>query len=438
MKFKLSSLADMDWILVFSTVLLSVIGILFIYSSGITSSGVSISDEHIKQIVWVSTGVLWMFAAAMVDYSRLKDLTFLIYLAFIFLLIITLLFGEVVNGARSWLGFMGFGIQPSEFTKLATILFLSAYLDNIGPHIRKLHRLLIAFGIALFPMGLILLQPDMGTSLVYMPLFLVISFMAGASLRHIIFFLLTGLGTAYITVLPVWQDYFHQARSPVVSVLVNTDLTRILGLSLTAAWLVAAVAWFVSRRRYFYWIGYCLLISIGSVVTGQLIRSVLKEYQIMRLIVFIDPQVDPKGAGWNIIQSVTAIGSGGFSGKGYLQGTQSHYQFLPQQSTDFIFSILAEEWGFTGGLVVITLFTIILLRGLFIINYSRDKFGVYLATGIILLFFFHVFVNIGMAMGIMPITGIPLYFLSYGGSSLWTGMFSMGFLISVYRRRYRN
>jgi rod shape determining protein RodA len=147
--------------------------------------------------------------------------------------------------------------------------------------------------------------------------------------------------------------------------------------------------------------------------------------------------VDPRGAGWNIIQSMTAVGSGGFFGKGFLEGTQSHYQFLPQQSTDFIFSILAEEWGFIGSFAVFVLFSVILLRTLYVVNSANDAFGSYLSAGVAAMLFFHFVVNIGMAIGIMPITGIPLFFVSYGGSSLWTALLSVGLVMSVYQHRYR-
>jgi len=155
----------------------------------------------------------------------------------------------------------------------------------------------------------------------------------------------------------------------------------------------------------------------------------------MRLIVFLDPNVDPLGSGWNIIQSITAIGSGGPFGMGYLQGTQSHYRFLPQQSTDFIFSILSEEWGFLGGLVVFILYGTILARSLIIIKKTENNFGALVATGIAAMYFFHFMVNIGMVMGMMPITGIPLLFVSYGGSSLWTAMTASGLLMSINMRR---
>jgi rod shape determining protein RodA len=157
----------------------------------------------------------------------------------------------------------------------------------------------------------------------------------------------------------------------------------------------------------------------------------------MRMVVFLDPTVDPQGAGWHIIQSVTAVGSGGMLGKGFLNGTQSHYQFLPQQSTDFIFSIIAEEWGFLGGMLIFFLYGIIFTRGILIIINTEDTFARYTATGIVGMIFFHFFVNIGMAMGIMPITGIPLFFLSYGGSSLWTAAIGVGILVSIQMKRYR-
>lgn len=157
----------------------------------------------------------------------------------------------------------------------------------------------------------------------------------------------------------------------------------------------------------------------------------------MRLIVFIKPEVDPQGSGWNIIQSLTAVGSGGFSGKGFLQGTQSHYQFLPQQSTDFIFSIIAEEWGFIGSFAVLLLFTILFVRGLIIVMHAGDEFGVFMGTGVLFMLFFHLVINIGMAIGIMPITGIPLFFLSYGGSSLWTATIGLAIIQNIHLRRYK-
>ena len=164
--------------------------------------------------------------------------------------------------------------------------------------------------------------------------------------------------------------------------------------------------------------------------------KVLKDYQIKRLIVFIDPDSDPRGAGWNIIQSKVAIGSGNIFGQGFLRGTQSHYRFLPEQSTDFIFSILAEEFGFVGGISVFILYLVILLRMIFILRKANTAFGYYVCAGIIAMFFFHFIINVGMVMGIMPITGIPLLLLSYGGSSLWTAMICLGLVMSIKAHKF--
>ena len=175
-----------------------------------------------------------------------------------------------------------------------------------------------------------------------------------------------------------------------------------------------------------------MVISLfASVAAGK----VLADYQVKRLIIFLDPQSDPLGAGWNIIQSKVAIGSGNLFGQGFLQGTQSHYRFLPEQSTDFIFSILSEEWGFAGGLVVFGLYFVILFRCIMIMRNTTNTYGYYITTGIFTMFLFHFLINVGMVMGIMPITGIPLCFLSYGGSSLWTAMTCVGLLLSINARK---
>jgi rod shape determining protein RodA len=203
----------------------------------------------------------------------------------------------------------------------------------------------------------------------------------------------------------------------------------ILGLS---AW-----GWISYKKNYYFWIAYVTLAFVASISASVLAHKVLKEYQIMRLIVFMDPRIDPRGSGWNILQSITAIGSGGFLGRGFLQGTQSHYRYLPQQSTDFIFSIIAEEWGFLGGLTVFGLFLVLLRRSAAIMRSLRDKYSLYTTAGVMGMIFFHFMINAGMAMGIMPITGIPLFFLSYGGSSLWVILISIGLLLGISARRYR-
>jgi rod shape determining protein RodA len=266
----------------------------------------------------------------------------------------------------------------------------------------------------------------------------VMAFMAGARARHLLFILASGLIMIAFGVLPAYESYVLGRELSVFATLSSFDLLRYILPALALIALLAAWGTYGFKRPYFYWILYgasLLLVGMGGAL---LVTRVLKDYQIMRLIIFMDPKIDPRGAGWNIIQSVTAVGSGGFWGKGFLQGTQSHYRFLPQQSTDFIFSIIAEEWGFFGGILVFTLFLVILLRGLRIAYTARDDFALYICAGILGMIGFHVVVNIGMAMGIMPITGIPLFFLSYGGSSLWTGLLAVGLLLNIHLRRYRH
>ncbi len=432
-----TSIFSFDLLLFAATLSLIVIGILFIYSSGVTSTGIVFSREFIKQIIWAGTGLVLMALVVTVSYTRMKGPSIYLYGFCCLVLLVTPFVGLEVKGARSWLGIGDVGIQPSEFAKMGTIIFLAAYLSGIGQGIKELPRFFLAFGIVLLPMGLILLQPDLGTALVYIPIFLVMVFMAGARLRHLFYLIAAGFLMVVLGLLPFFESKILGREAGVLALITHFDLLKYFLTALLVVGILSAWGYWGLKRRYFYWILYVSSLLFLSNLGGQAINRVLKDYQIMRLIVFLKPSLDPQGAGWNIIQSITAVGSGGFTGKGFLQGTQSHYQFLPQQSTDFVFSILAEEWGFLGGLLVFTLFLIILLRGIRIMYTARDDFSIYIAAGIVGMLFFHVIVNVGMAMGIMPITGIPLFFLSYGGSSLWTALSGIGLLLNIHARRYR-
>ena len=425
-----------DFIIILAVLCLSVISVCFIYSSGLNSEGANTSIEFIKQMIWVATGFALMALIIYIDYKYLYDFAYYIYGVCILLLIITLLVGNKVNGAKSWLGFPGVGIQPSEFSKLGTIIALSAFCTKNRENIRSLAVFLRAALIPLLPMALILAQPDLGTALVYIPIFLVVLFMAGTKIRYLFFLVACGLGVTLFTIIPMWSGYVLKQETFFVTIFSNQLLMiAILGACLLVV-ILSAVGWFVFKKDLYYWLCYSFVILSASLLLSVVAQKILKAYQIMRLVVFLDPSVDPQGAGWNILQSLTAIGSGGLTGKGFLQGTQSHYNYLPQQSNDFIFSIISEETGFLGGMVVFLCFFVIIIRAFIIAYSSKDSFGSYLCFGIIAMFFFHFVVNIGMAMGIMPITGIPLLFLSYGGSSLWTSMLEAGILINIYYRRY--
>ncbi|MBN2439966.1 MAG: rod shape-determining protein RodA, partial [Spirochaetales bacterium] len=363
--------------------------------------------------------------------SQIKSLSLYIFIFFIIVLIFTRIFGKVVNGARSWIGFSDFGIQPSEFTKMAAILFLALYFELIGKKIVKPGYFLLGLCIILLPVFLIIIQPDLGTSLVYFPIFFIMALIAGAKARHILFLFLTGFLLILFTVLPYIEIHIMSEEYPVFSVLRDVHVLQIVIAFLVVITGIAVWGFFSFKKQVFYWITYAVSILLIAIPGSYVMSSLIKEYQIKRIVTFLNPYIDRRDAGWNIIQSITAIGSGGMFGKGFLRGTQSHYQYLPQQSTDFIFSIIAEELGFFGGGIVIILFLVILLRGVSIISNTNDKYAVYVGSGIIAMIFFHVIINIGMAMGIMPITGIPLFFLSYGGSSLWTALVGISILLNI-------
>jgi rod shape determining protein RodA len=428
---------EIDYPLLLAVIVLSVFGILFIYSSGITSQGVLVSSEYLRQIVWAGGGLVFAVILAMVDYRRLRDFSLYLYLGTLALLIYTCLFGRLVNGARAWIGIGGFGIQPSEFAKITTILFLARYLDDTRRSAASFSRMLFSCVIVFVPMGLILVQPDFGTSLVFVPILLVMTFIAGVSIRYVLFLGAFIALTGILMVLPLWQIHILQNTLPLLMIFSNPKFIGIAVLTFSVVAAIALFGYVKYKKRYFFWIAYAVAVIVFSLGASFLSRKVLKDYQIMRLIVFLDPDVDPRGAGWNIIQSVTAIGSGGLTGKGYLHGTQSHYRFLPQQSTDFVFSIFTEEWGLLGGLLVFALFLLICLRLARLMKITQDPFGSYIAAGLSAMYSFHFLVNVGMTMGIMPITGIPLLFMSYGGSAVISAMAGVGLSLSIHVRRFR-
>lgn len=425
-----------DYLLILMVLSLVTIGILFIYSSSINSSGVSVTNEYIKQIVWASIGFVLMIIITLYDYRKIQKNTLWFYLLLVFSLIYTRIFGRFVNGARSWIGIGDFGIQPSEFGKIFYILFLAKYLAESQEE-NPLRRLFVAGLIMMVPMGLILIQPDMGTASVYFPIFIFMCFMAGIPVKYLLYILLFFASTIVFAILPVWNTEIASHPYVAMSILTNFKLRMILILSMFLITAIGAIVRiYLKGPKYIYWITYFFSIITLSLVFSIAAGKVLKDYQIKRLIIFMNPNTDPLGAGWNIIQSKVAIGAGGLFGQGYLNGTQSHYRFLPQQSTDFIFSILSEEFGFIGGLAIFTIYFLILLKILYLIKTTSNKFGIYIASGILGMFSFHFFINVGMVMGIMPITGIPLLFLSYGGSSLLSAMTCVGFLMNInYRKR---
>ena len=428
-------LAMFDYLLILVVLILVALGVLFIYSSSINSEGVSFTNEYIKQIIWASIGFVIMIFVTLYDFRKTESFTPYLYVFLILLLVYTRIFGRYVNGAKSWIGIGEFGVQPSEFGKIFFILFLARFLDE-SKKMNQFKRFVYAIGVLIVPMGLILIQPDLGTASVYIPIFLTMCFIAGIPIKYILYVLAFGILTVFFTVITVWN--MEIAEKPLVFISVLTNL-KLRALLISSVLLITLLGYVVRRYfhgpKYIYWITLVFSVICLSLIFSMVLGKFLKDYQIKRLIIFMNPNKDRLGAGWNIIQSKVAIGAGGMTGQGYLQGTQSHYRFLPQQSTDFIFSILSEELGFIGGVFVFSMYFVILIKILYIIRKCINRYGSYICAGIFGMFSFHFFVNVGMVMCIMPITGIPLLFLSYGGSSLLTAMTCIGLVMNINCRK---
>lgn len=434
-------LKKFDLFLILIVLVLIIIGISFIYSSGFNSSGILVTNYWQKQIIWASIGFVLMTFFTMFDYRKTQRYGLYLFGLLILLLIYTKLFGRHVNGANSWIGIGDFGIQPSEFGKIIFILYLSKFFAE-HQNMSDLKKIFISLLIFAVPFGLIILQPDIGTASVYLPIYLLICFIAGIHFRYIGYFLIVLFSAVVFAILPFWNSTIPDKPIAFFTVFSNTKYKLII----FAAFFIISALGIIIRRyfhgpKYIYWINYFFTaITIGLLLSFA-VNFVLdgKEYQKLRLIVFFDPYKDGyngRGAGWNILQSKIAIGSGGLFGKGFLNGSQSHLRYLPEQHTDFIFGILTEEIGFMGGLLIFGLYLMLFSKIIYIIKKCTNKYGIYISTGILAMFAYHFFTNVGMVMGIMPVTGIPLLLLSYGGSSLWTSMICIGMLMNInYRRK---
>jgi rod shape determining protein RodA len=344
--------------------LLSGLGLIVLWSASHGPEGY-VSGYVGRQLRWMALGIGVMVCAAALDYRRLQKYAGLLYVANVGMLVLVLLAGRMSMGARRWLSLGWFSLQPSELMKITVVITVACLLArerSAPPH--GVRQLLLPAATTALPLGLILFQPDLGTSL-----------LLGAVLSALVFFqgvrrkLLMGVCCALLAAAPVGWGFLH-------------------------------------------------------------------EYQRQRVRTFLNPESDPLGAGYHIIQSKIAVGSGQLLGKGYLKGTQVHLQFLPERHTDFIFSVLAEEWGFLGCMAVLSLYALLVLWGLDIAAKARDSFGRLLAVGVTAILFFQVVVNVGMVTGMLPVVGLPLPLFSYGGSSVLTTYAISGILLSIRIRRF--
>lgn len=444
-----------DWITVILYLIFVGFGLLNIFSATYQDSEAmqffDMGTRAGKQFVFILAAFLLAIIVMIIDSKFWVFFAYPVYGASILLLILVLLFGREINGARSWFALGSVSIQPAEFAKLATVLIVAKQLSLFNFSLHKVKDMVLAFVLILFPAALVLLQNDTGSALVYFSLILVF-FREGIDETFLVFgilaiflFVLTLLIPIHVLVIGVnivaviiagirkgskkivWIGGVILAVSITVVILVNSAAN--LNLMKSLVFLIGSALGFVMILLILYkkrirnlllilsvWIASLAL--IGSV--DYLLNNVLEEHQRSRINQVLGIDRDPLGAGWNLNQSKIAIGSGGLTGKGFLQGTQTRFDFVPEQSTDFIFCTVGEEWGFFGSAILILLFAGFLIRLIFLAERQRSSFSRIFGYGVFSVFFFHFLVNIGMTIGIVPVIGIPLPFFSYGGSSLWS------------------
>jgi len=404
---------NLDWWLIIFYLLAVFAGWLNIYSAVFNENFHSIFDtgqSYGKQLLWIGTSVLIAVVILLIDERFFSTFAYPIYAVLLLLLVLVILIGAETKGATSWFAIGSIKIQPSEFAKFATNLALAKYLSSLNIRFDKLKTKLISGLIIITPAVLILFQNDTGSALVYAA-FILVLFREGLSSS----FLLLGLGAAILFVLTL----FMQNDNFLLPFDLNLDGTILL---MTVIALCLGLFYFFNRKKKKILLP-LIVLFIGCIGLIQSVNYVFEEilepHQSKRINVLLGIESDPKGTGYNVNQSLIAIGSGGLAGKGYMQGTQTKYDFVPEQSTDFIFCTIGEEWGFMGSLFLIGLFMAILLRILYLCGRQRSNFARIYGYGVASILFFHFLVNIGMAIGLAPVIGIPLPFFSYGGSSLW-------------------
>lgn len=399
--------SNFDYPLLIITLLLLIISLFSMYSATYDAGA---SEYFHRHIIWMVIGLLLMASIALVPFRTLQLMSYPVYGLSLLFLVGVLVLGKTVAGSRSWFGVGALGVQPAEFAKVGVLLAIASYLWQRHVSLRQFKHVMMVLAIAGVPAALVILQPDVGTSMIFLAIVIPMFYWAGAST----FFMLAMITPSVSAVAALF------GTTPFVLVVF---LTLLILLVLRENRLVSALV-------------FSATVLIG--VSVQYIYGNLQPYQQNRIDTFLDPESDPLGAGYNVIQSTIAIGSGGIFGKGYLEGTQTQLNFIPAQWTDFIFCVTGEEFGFVGAFVMLSLFTAFLLRGVQIASTVKSPYASMLAIGIVSVFAVHIIINIGMSMGLLPVIGIPLPFFSYGGSHLITNLMMVGLLLnlSLNRKEY--
>ncbi|HZI25627.1 MAG TPA: rod shape-determining protein RodA [Chryseolinea sp.] len=390
----------MDWVTVALYASIVFMGWLNIYAVTYDQSAeISIFSLQLnsgRQLLFIAGAVIIIMGILIMDMRFYETFGYVIYGFIMFLLLLVPIIGKEVGGNKAWLGVGSFGVQPSEFAKFATALAVAKYMGSVGFKMDQLRNQVILFVMIGVPMLLILLQKDTGTALVF-TVFTVVFFREGMSPMLIIMGIIAAI--IFILTLLVDEKYLFIGIGVILvsAIMLGRKKLKRISVLTAAALLVCGV-----------------IVSVDYVV-----NNVLKPHQQNRVKALINPDADPLGFGWNVTQSKIAIGSGGFTGKGFLKGTQTKFDFVPEQSTDFIFCTIGEEHGWLGSLFTMALFIGLMLRVIFLAERQKNRFARVYGYAVACIFFFHFAVNIGMTIGLFPVIGIPLPFFSYGGSGLW-------------------
>ncbi|MFY0650498.1 MAG: rod shape-determining protein RodA [Cyclobacteriaceae bacterium] len=396
------SIADrIDWLTVLLYLVLVFSGWFNIYAAvyddELAVSMFSLSTNSGKQLIWIGTSFLLILGVMMLDFKFYDNLAYIFYALMILLLIAVLGTGTIVAGSKSWFQIGGFRLQPAEFTKFATALAIAKFLGTVNVKLDTTKNQLIAGTLIGVPMVLIILQGDLGSAMVFGS-FLIVYYREGLSYK--LFVIGLGVIGLFLISLLVSQTIIFIATGTIALILI--------GLSIK------------NYKRILVIVGVVVFV-VGMVKSvGFIMEEVLRPHQRNRVISLFNPNADPLGVGWNVTQSKIAIGSGGVFGKGFLNGTQTKFDFVPEQSTDFIFCTLGEEHGWVGSLILLALFSVFLIRISIIAERQKSRFARVYGYGVLSVIFFHFMVNIAMTIGLFPVIGIPLPFFSYGGSSLWS------------------
>lgn len=394
---------EFDLPLLLSVALAMLFGIGAIYSATYSWEHSTASRIYERQVIWSAVAVAALFLTLFVPPKYYYAFAYILYGISICLLILVLLFGD-----QRWFDLGPFYMQPSELAKIATILALARYLSTRNLDLDRPRSLVTPFLLVLLPAVLVFKQPDLGTALVFISVLLPMFYWVG--MRPVVLFFLI---------------------SPFLSVICAFHYAALVVLVLA----IAGVVFLVRPGRLM--VGAIVVVNLAVAVGAPYLwENKLHDYQRRRILTFLNPDMDKLGAGYQVMQSKVAIGSGGLNGKGYLQGTQTRLSFLPEQHTDFVFSVIGEEFGFAGATIVLAMFLLIIWRAIHIAGLAKSRFSSLVAIGLAAMLTFHVFVNIGMTVGVVPVTGLPLPYFSYGGSQLVVNLILAGLLLNIYAYRH--